>query len=285
MSGVDESSGDPSVDQDYLLAYGFTPFGLDPSELIALYQQLKQTKRTFPFLEEAILSNRYPYTIMVIAAKIGMYIPPRKRVGIMTYQFFINNIQSYEPTFERDSGARVPGIYEIAMARDKVGLLSRHRDDEILQPGYKFSRNYSTRQEMIENFISNNITVHGQFKLESCSRTSYSTKAKVIVYLDSTSKLLYSTTELLSLFDMIRGVVWRDPRAFFEPQSFIPFTRLSLHHLRQQILERLEQWRHRDGYAQSGSSPELHNLLNNLESILSTEPRNEASAYLGNPVL
>jgi hypothetical protein len=285
MSGADESSGGPSVDPDYFIAYGLTSFGLDSNELTTLYQQLKQTKRTFAFLEEAILSNRYPYTIMVIAAKIGMYIPPRKRVGLATYQFLINNIQYYETAFDREGSGRPPNIYEIAMSRDKIGLLSRYRDNEILQPGYKFTRNYSARREMIESFIANNITVHGQFKLESCSRSSYSTKARVIAYTDLTTRLQYSTTELLSLFDMTRGVVWKDPRAFYEPQVFIPFSRLSLHHLRQQVLERLEQWRHRDGYTQSESSPELHNLLNNLESILSTEPRNEASAYLGNPVL
>lgn len=285
MTGADESSSGPSVDQDYLLAYGLSSFGLDSNELTSLYQQLKQTKRTFPFLEEAILSNRYPYTIMVIAAKIGMYIPPRRRVGIATYQFFINNIQYYEATFERESIGRPPNIYEIAMSRDKIGLLSRYRDNEILQPGYKFTRNYSARREMIESFIANNITVHGQFKLESCSRRSYSTKARVISYNDLTTKLQYSTTELLSLFDMTRGVVWKDPRAFHEPHVFIPFSRLSLHHLRQQVLERLEQWRHRDGFGHTESNPELHNLLNNLESILSTEPRNEVSAYLGNPVL
>lgn len=281
MSGADA----PSVDQDYFLAYGITSFGLDSNEQAALYQQLKQTKRTFPFLEEVILSNRYPYTIMIIAAKIGMYIPPRKRVGLTTYQFFINNIQYYEATFDREGNVCVPNLYDIAMARDKISLLCRYRDNEILQPGYKFTRNYSTRREMIESFITNNITVHGQFKLESCSRSSYSTKAKVIAYTDLTTRLQFSTMELLSLFDMTRGVVWKDSKAFYKPEVFVPFSRLSLHHLRQQILERLEQWRHRDGYAHSGSSPELHNLLNNLESILSTEPRNEASAYLGNPIL
>lgn len=269
--------------EDYFLAYGLTPSGLDSDQMDALYQQLKQTKRTFTFLEEAVQSNRYPYIIMVIAAKIGMYIPPRKRIGQLTYQFFLNNIQYYESTFEQKAG--VPSIYEIAMSTDKVRLLSRYRDNEILQPGYKFSRNYSTRPEMIESFIMNNIVVHGQFKLESCSKSCYSTRAQVISYTDLKTKSYYSTAELLSLFDLIRGVVWKESRAFYEPQSAVPFSRLSLHHLRQQILQRLEQWRHRDGYTQYKPSPELHNLLNNLESILASEPRNEMSAYLGNPVL
>lgn len=280
-SPIDQNS--PDIDYDYLLAYGLNPSGLNPIEIKSTYDQLRQSKRTFPFLEEVILSNRYPYTIMVIAAKVGMYIPPRKRVGISTYNFFINNIRYYETTFDR--GGRVPNLYEIAMAKDKVGLLMRFRDNEILQPGYKFSRNYTTRKEMIENFITNNITVHGQFKLESCSRKAYSTRAKVIVYTDPTLKLQYSTSEFLSLFDLGRRVVWRDPQAFFNPQGSLPFSQLSLHHLRQQILERIEQWRHREGTTQASGTPELHTLLNNLEIILGSEFRNEASAYLGNPMI
>lgn len=268
------------IDHDYLLAYGLTPSGLSPSEVKATYHQLRQTKRTFPFLEEAILSNRYPYTIMVIAAKIGMYVPPRKRVGVTTYNFFINNVRYYETVFDRSgSGEQVPSIYEIAMSKDKVAFLSRFKDNEILRPGYKFSRNYTTRREMINNFITNNIIVHGQFRLENCSQPTYGTKVKVVIYEDTAVRLQYSTNDLLSLCDMSRGVVWKDHSAN------VPFSQLSLHHLRQQILERLEQWRQRDGYSQPPSTPQLHSLLTNLEVLLASEPRSEISAYLGNPML
>jgi hypothetical protein len=261
---------------DIFAAYGLCPSGLNDDELHRVNNSIIQTKKTFPFLQEAVESNRYPYTIMSIAAKIGMFIPPRKRIGIDTYNFFVANIKYYEATFERAS-QQVPTLYDIYMANDKVGLLMKFKDDEILRSNYKFSRNYSSRKEMIENFIENNINIYGQFVLENNSRGIYSSKVKCISYYEKKNRTTYSTNEFLSLVDFQRGVIWKNPQE--------SFNRLSLHHLRQQILEKSSQWKNRDSAIHYNGPPELYSLLNVLENLLVNDIRNDVSAYLGTPVL
>lgn len=274
-----------TIINDVFSAYRLSSIGLSNGEISRLLDNIKQVKKTFPYLLEAINSNRHPRTIMIIGAKIGMYIPPRKRVGIDAYNFFLNNIKYYEATFERIN-QQVPTLYEIYMSKDRVGLLMKFKDDEIMKPGYKFSRNYSSREEMINNFIKNNILPYGEFKLESNSRRVYSGKAKVIVYNEpGVGTLKYTAAELLKLFDYGKGIVWKDQQGPILLQSQYIFSKLSLLQLRQLILEKLEQWRHRDGYGQYNGPNELVTILNSLERILSNEVRNDAGAYLGNPVL
>lgn len=233
-------------DPDYITAYQLSGIGCTPKELNDLCSELRQAKRTFSLLEEAVLSDRHPYTIMMIAAKIGMYIPPRKRVGVEAYNFLVSNIHYYDNVSQ---SAKSLTINEVLLSRDRIGFLMRFRDNEILKAGYKFSRNYSSRLEMIQNFITNNVLVHGEFKLESNSRHLYGTKAKVIRCIKGEEHLRYSTTELLSLLN---------------ERSF---SKLSLHHLKQQILEKLEQWKHRD-HCQNSDSPQLLSLLGRLEHLL-----------------
>lgn len=269
---------------DIFSAYGLCPSGLSDEEIAKISESISQTKKTFPFLQEVIHSNRYPYTIMTIAAKVGMFIPPRKRVGLDTYNFFLSNIKYYEAIFERATQP-IPTFYDIYMSNDKVSLLMKFKDNEILQPNYKFSRNYSTRKEMIEKFIENNIMIHGHFFLEYNSRKVYGTKAKVITYVEKQKKLSYSTDEFLLLVDLQRGVIWKESQGFHNPNQDLAFSRLSLHHLRQQILEKSNQWKNRDGAVQYNGPQELCNILVILENLLVNDIRNEISAYLGNPIL
>lgn len=275
-------------DHDILLAYGLSPGGLNEDEITNLISNITQSKKTFSALQEAVNSNRYPYTIMKIAAKVGMFIPPRKRIGLEAYKFFIHNIKYYDNTFER-CGQQVPNLYDIYMSKDRINLLMKFRDNEILRPGFRFSRNYSNRKEMITNFINNNILTHGQFSLESNSRKAYSTKAKVIMFTEYVNgqiqKFLYGTDEFINLIDIPRRLVWRDPQGFRNPQTHLAFSRLSLHHLRQQILEKFEQWRQRDGFGQFMAPSKLSNILTSLENILAGDVRNDINAYLGNPML
>jgi hypothetical protein len=273
---------------DIFLAYGLSPSGLSEEEIAQMINNISQTKKTFGVLQEVVNSNRHPYTVMTISAKVGMFIPPRKRIGLEAYNFFLQNIKYYENTFER-SGQQVPNLYDIYMAKDRINLLMKFRDDEILRPGFRFSRNYANRKDMITSFIENNILIHGQFTLESNSRKAYSTKAKVITFIEfvngQTRKFFYSTDELIMLIDMPRRTVWRDPQGFTNPQNHLAFSRLSLHHLRQQILEKFEQWRQRDGLGQFVPPVQLSNILMTLETILAGDVRNDVNAYLGNPIL
>jgi len=270
---------------DIFLAYGLCPSGLNETEISKIVDNISRVKNTYQFLHEAVNSNRYPYTIMTISSKFGMFIPPRKRIGLDAYDFFLNNIKYYESTFDRVS-QQVPNLYEIYMANDKVSLLMKFRDDEILKHPYKFTRNYSDRKDMIQSFIDNNITIHGQFSLDINTRKVYGSKAKVIKYQEAGSPVkVYSTDEFCLLVDHHRGIIWKDPKGYLDPSGENAFSRLSLHHLRQQILEKSNQWKSRDLAFQYNGPPELYNILIILENLLINDSRNDVSAYLGCPIL
>jgi hypothetical protein len=270
---------------DIFLAYGLCPSSLNETEISKIIDNISQVKKTYPFLLEAVNSNRYPYTIMNISAKFGMFIPPRKRIGLDAYNFFLNNVKYYESTFDRVS-QQVPNLYEIYMANDKLNLLMKFRDDEILKHPYQFTRNYANRKDMIQSFIDNNITIHGQFSLNINTRKVYGSKAKVISYQESgKSSREYSIDEFYLLIDHQRRLIWKDSQGFLNPSDQNAFSRLSLHHLRQQILEKSNQWKNRDSAVQYNGPPELYNILIILENLLINDARNDLSAYLGCPML
>jgi len=272
--------------RDIFSAYGFSLSSLDHEKQICLLNKISNIKKTFPYLREVVSSDRYPRTIMLLSSKIGMYIPPRKRIGLAAYNFYLSNIKYYESILERSFvGSKIPSIHDIFMAKDRVAFLMKYRDDEVLQPGYQFSRNYENRRNMIEKFISDNILIYGEFNLENNSKTSYATRARVITYSDGKITLNYSATELLKLFDLSRGVLWKNIQGFNVPCEALAFHRLALLHLRRQILEKFGQWRHRDNHCQISGSAELYRIFVNLENILNNEVRNDAGAYLGNPRL
>lgn len=269
---------------DIFYAYGLSTSGLNESELNRILDNINQTKKTFPYLQRVINSDRYPYTIMTISSKIGMYIPPQKRLGLDTYSFFLNNIKYYEATFDRES-QQVPDLYQIYMSNDKVSLLMKFKDPEILKHPYKFTRNYNNRKEMIQNFIKDNINIHGQFKLDINTRKVYESDVKVIKYQEGSITKSYSLYDFYSLIDREKGIVWKDPQGFLDKDEKNTFSRLSLHHLRQQILEKSNQWKNRDTSFQYNGPPELYTILCILEQLLINEPRNDANAYLGCPML
>ena len=207
---------------------------------------------------------------MIIASKIGMHIPPKQRVGPKAYKFFRDNIKYYEVTFDRGSEAP-PTLQDIYMSRNRVNYLMKFRDEEIVKKGTRFTSDYNDRLEMIKDFIRDNVSVHGEFGLANNSRHSYTTKAKVITFTNGSGVREYSVKELILQLG---------------PNNFAP---IALYRLRQLILEKLEQWRHRDGFSEPNGPLELYSLLNLLESHLSSNPEykvmTQRSAYLGNPIV
>jgi len=271
--------------RDIFRAYGLSTSGLNHEEQLIVLIELSKLRRTFNFLKEVIESDRYPRTVMLLASKVGMYIPPFRRIGLRAYEFYLANIKYYETVLERPSmELRIPSLNEIFMAKDRISFLMRCRDDEILRPGYKFSRRYDDRREMIKKFITDNILPLGEFRLQNNSRSSYSSKTKTIIYNDTKTTISYSVAELLKLFDLSRRVLWKDSRGFTSPQKDLAFSQLSLLHLRQQILEKFGQWRDHNSYQSSGSK-DLYQVLTSLDLILIDEPRYDIGAYLSTPRL
>jgi hypothetical protein len=260
------------MNPDFFLAYGLSLVNFN-SEAEETLLHLQKIKRTFPLLTEIIFSDRHPYTIMQIASRIGMYIPPKKRVGIFAYEFFIANVSYFEDVREQPD----PSLYDIHQANDSLKFLMKFKDCQILKSGYKFSRNYNDRRSMLEKFINENILPYGKFKLVSHAQNVYDSKAQVITYTDHRKKQHFSVQDLLKRIN-------QNNDCSESGEKHPPFSNLSLLHLRQQILEQIEQWHHRDGSGKNYVAPSLQNLLQYLETILQYEAKNEMSAYLGHPV-
>ena len=150
-----------SLDEALLLAYDLSLSSTSES-IRSIVETIKSLKSTSKFIIDVWNSNRYPYTVMLLAAKIGMYIPPLYRSGLAAFKFFMNNVKYYEPTFHRQ-GKVYPSPEDLFLSRDKLGLLMQFRDDEILRKGVKWNPEYSDRKQMILKVIDDNINNRGYF--------------------------------------------------------------------------------------------------------------------------
>lgn len=254
---------------DVFMAYRVPFSGLRMNDLNELLNDLIETRRTAKLLLELMSSDRHPYTVMIIASKVGMYVPPKHRVGLAAYRFFRDNIRYYEATFNRGSEP-APTLQTIYNSRDRLRYLMKFRDEEIVKKGSHFSHHYSDRSDMLKAFIRDNVTVHGEFRLEGNSRHTYTTKAKLISYSDANRHLEYSVKELT--------VELSNDRTSWHPASLAQLRRL--------ILEKMDQWRHRDGFGQVNGPACLYDLLNAIEAKLSPDGTTlQRSEYLGNPII
>lgn len=219
----------------------FYAYDLSPSQ--ELYLSLR-IKRTFRYILDAYYSDRHPYTIMIIASKVGMYIPPKKRIGLETYKFFINNIKYYENTVERPLSLKEIPFETIYLARDKINLLSYYRDDEIFRAGiYKYSRDYNNRMEALEAFISFNFLIYGEFTLLTNNIEAYATRAKTIFYRCEGEEITYNVEDLI---------------------SDLKINKFSLHsckNLQKAIMIKLYQWKNAYIISSINSIPSLHDVL------------------------
>ncbi len=260
-----------TLNEALLLVYGLSPVGMTEKEVTECSFQILQQKGTAKIVAEVWKSSRYPYSIMLTAAKIGMYIPPSHRWGSLTFDFFLKNIRWYEPTFNR-KGKIPPTPEELFLAKDRLGLLMQFRDDEILRNGAKWDLNYKDRKAMLEKFIEENVTFRGEFSIESNSRSSYSPYSRIILYSQKGLRLAFNIEELGKAIDTERRSVWKSNNEFFDI--------LSLVQLRKCILEKFGQWKDRVGYVDGPN--DLITLVHKFDEILSGN-LTDISAYLSSP--
>ena len=159
---------------------------------------------------------------------------------------------------------------------DPKKLLLKFRDDEILKPEFVVNMDWDNRLTMIDQFIENNILIHGKFEVISNLKTVYG-KAPTIFYQEKGIQLNYGATDFLEL--MSNTKVWKDKTKKSE------FSNLNLHSLRIKILEKFNQWNVKD-FSSAGYNvfpPELINILNKLEMILAGDLKNSIGSYLGEP--
>lgn len=240
---------------EILKAYQISTIGCEELELRNIITKLF-TKKTFQPIVDVVTSNRYPYTIMFIAAKIGMYIPPKLRIGIETYNFFINNIHHYEHIRLKQKN---PEKMELVYSNNPKVFLYSLRDDMILTKGYKFTRNYKDRSEMIEDFYKENLQKYGHFTLLSNHKKIYDHNIKTFLYENPTEKHMYSSDEIIKM---------------------VSSNMVDLHiilDLKKKILEKLGQFRMDED---SGTESKLHSILEICERI--TEDQKSRELYFGN---
>ena len=238
---------------------------IELNEKVAL---LSKTKKTYSNLVSVLYSNRYPYTIMLIAANIGMYIPGSKRYGIATFDFYLSNVKYYETLIAR---THIPSLKDIYLNDNKYEFLLTLKDDQILIQNYIYSINYSDRKTMIKNFIKTNIDIYGYFSLPSNTRSFYNSDGISIFYSVSNNanqiyKESYTTTGFLHLIDEVNKCVYTNEN------HQIKFNNLCLLGLRKLITEKLIKWRCRDNSDEIGST-KLYKILEKLDIVLENETR------------
>lgn len=258
---------------EILKAYGFAhSYSKKSAEEMNMLNEkiakLAKSKKTYANLISVIYSNRHPYTVMSLAANIGMYIPGSKRYGIVAYEFYLANVKYYETLIPR---SQPPTLKEIYLNENKYELLSSLKDDQILISNYIYSINYSDRQTMIKNFIKANVDIYGYFSLPSNTRSFYNSDALSIFYsvsdnLNHSYKESYSTSEFLKLIDEKEKCVYTNST------KNIKYNNLALLGLRKCIIEKLAKWRSRDNNDEIGST-KLYKILTKLENILENESR------------
>jgi hypothetical protein len=247
-----------SIVTDIMVAYNIESSGMFKNEIYKLHDSLR-TDKLYSIIREVVFSSREPIIIMTIVSRIGMFIPPKYRIGLSTYKYFLNNIRYYSGILGRvEIPCTLPMIY---MAKDRMRFLQNFRDDEIFRKEFKFSTDVKTRLDMLQKFIDLNICSIGDFSLPVSSKSIYNTPAKVIFYKEKIEMLdlqnnekglvesshSYSLSEFLSLIDDKNSCIWKSMRDRLSNNRNI-FSLITLLNLKSKILERLEQWRNLDGY-------------------------------------
>ncbi len=257
-------------------AYGLIDNYSD-EELNKKVKMISEMKKTYPNLLKVLYSNRHPYTIMLLASNIGMYIPGSKRHGIIAYQFYLANVKYYETVITRE---QIPTLKDIYMNDDKLSLLLSMKDDQILVSNYTYTINYSDRLVMLKNFIKTNIDVYGYFELRSNTRSIYNSDNPSMFYFNNllfceqiaSSSHHYSTTNFLKLIDEKNRCVYANG------EKTATFPNLALLQLRKIIIEKLVKWRLRDNSDEIGSS-KLYKIQQKLDKVLENESRISSEVF------
>jgi hypothetical protein len=266
-----------SIVADIMLAYNIDCSGMFKNEIYKLYVSLYSDK-LYCIIHEVVSSTREPIVIMTIVSKIGMFIPPKHRIGLSTYKYFLNNIRYYSGVLGRvEVSCTLPMIY---MAKERMQFLQKFRDDEIFRKEFKFSTDVESRIDMLRKFIDLNICSIGEFSLPVSSKSIYNTPAKVIFYkekiemldLQNNEKKLvensqeYSLSEFLSLIDDKNGCIWKSMRDRLSNNRNI-FSLITLLNLKSKILERIEQWKNLDGYKFNCYPEGIFKIINSINLI------------------
>jgi len=193
--------------------------------------EFSEIKKSYIYLIDAIMSNRYPYTIMVMGGKIGMHIPPKYRYGYHAYMYFIHNIKYYDSILYRPPNLKLEfNLGDLHTCIDPVEFLMKYRDDEILKSGYIFERNYDKRIDMINTFLKYNYFNYGYFILLYDDPKMYDNTYSSILYNDNTPvEIFYTVDELNKLIDVSK-------------KKNTQFSQMSLRSLKSQILRKFHLW-------------------------------------------
>lgn len=203
------------MNPDILAAFDFTG---------AVNQKVEanlESMGTYPFIKLAVESDRRSDTINNIAHKIGMCIPQAMQTGHLAYTYFIDNASKYERVLAgipRD----FPSLEVIFMKTNTFIYLSQFQDDYLVS---RCPDSYVSREDLINRFITANITSQGRFYMPIDVMTVYKNmKTECFVY------KVNSIETFMSMETIKTGI------------SQKKFTNLTLMHLRQSLLEKVHFW-------------------------------------------
>jgi len=247
---------DLSHDRTLLHVYRISDENLSEEIIFSLANQIQTSKKLAKYITQAWKSDRYPYTIMRIGAKIGIFFPYNVRFGTSTYLFFLNNLAYYEEAILYPK-PNPPTIQQIALSHDPVKLLMGYRDDQILKRSLVRSSGYLDRRDMLNDLVTVNYLGFGFFRLISNSRLCYDLNTRSIVYTEPSQKILYSVHDLLQLTDVDTKQVRKNSRTYFKA--------IVVYQLHCQIYQKFSMWKDRNGHLEAPES--LVNLLFKLNKI------------------
>lgn len=250
-----------SADQEIFKAYGLSQVGLLVEDINDILNNLSVQKKTYCYLQSVIFSNRDPAHIISIANKVGMYIPNSHRVGIKTYNFFINNIEYYESVLDTiNYNISYPEQEDIFLTDDKLTLLMKYPDHMIRKKTFVLYPEYSDRKVMIRQFISDNYDSIGYFTCESNLHSNYNQYANLFVYSSNKDKLAYCLSQLQNAVDLNSKCMWKQMNEKFHP--------LTVRHLYKTLQIKQCRWKLYDGYNRDNITV-FNTLLNKLNILIS----------------
>lgn len=255
-----------------LRVYNIAYTNIGKENIRRILKNLNDTKFTFTYLLEVLESNRYPIQIIKVAKKVGMFIPPMYRFGIHAFSYFINNIKYYEDVLIKDS-KKSPTIYEIFYSQNRVKFLMGFRDDQLMLKEYSFSKRNINRLKFINEFIKNNITSKGEFRLLSNSRYMYKSNSKCIKYISNLGEQYFSVDDIIKHTNTTNKRIKNPIGGFFEE--------LSLLTLFKRILEKFSFWKRRENDVNTAFPDNMSKLLTLLENILNKKFVLDKESYLG----
>lgn len=174
---------------DLFKAFRIFPIGIEHIENFV--EKLKDHK-LYEVINSAINSDRKPQTVKIFSDSVGMIIPEKYRYGILTYQYFLENVFDYSTVKNK----KFSSVY-IHAVDDPKKYLKMFRDDILMKIFNIKDFDFDSREHFIDYIFSNLKLVslpcmrnHDDFKCFLLN-DKYTTRDKVDLHMKNISSTLF----------------------------------------------------------------------------------------------